>query len=61
MTIRNWVTGSVTGLACIAALSGCVAPPPQVTRTTTTEQFTLEQPSPAVSTTTTTIQRTQSP
>ncbi len=60
-TVRYWITRSTAGLACLGVLAGCVAPPPQVTRTTTTEQFTLEQPAPAVSTTTTTIQRTQSP
>lgn len=59
--IRYRVARSVTALTVLGALAGCVAPPPQVTRTTTTEQFTLEQPAPVVSTTTTTIQRTQTP
>lgn len=58
-TIPYRVTRSVAALAVLGVLAGCVSPPPQVTRTTTTERCTLEQPAPVVSTTNTTIQRIQ--
>ena len=60
-TVKCCLTRSVIAMASIVALAGCIAPAPQVTRTTTTEQLTLEQPAPVVSTTTTTIQRSQTP
>ena len=60
-TAKYRLTRSVLAMVSIAALAGCIAPAPQVTRTTPTEQFTLEQPAPVVSSTTTTIQRSQTP
>ena len=60
-TAKYRLTRRVLAMVSIAALAGCIAPAPQFTRTTTTEQFTLEQPAPVVSSTTTTIQRSQTP